>query len=123
MAIYYSLTAGGFYDTDATTYTDLPNDCIEITKSQHQNFINQIHSNNKKIVVQDGELVLVDIVHTVTWNDIRYDRNSILKNCDFTQVADYPGNKEKWAKYRQLLRDIPQNFSDPNKVIWPEQPS
>ena len=27
-----------------------------------------------------------------------------------------------WAAYRQQLRDIPQDYNDPDLVVWPEKP-
>lgn len=57
--------------------------------------------------------------------NIRIIRNSILKECDWTQVLDValsPEKKVEWATYRQLLRDFPETC-DPLNPIWPTQPS
>jgi hypothetical protein len=37
-----------------------------------------------------------------------------LISTDWTQLPDAPVNKEQWASYRQILRDLPskQNFAD-----------
>jgi hypothetical protein len=60
---------------------------------------------------------------TVTWETIRLDRNSLLNASDYTQIPDFPGDKEAWVAYRQQLRDIPQQFSDPKDVVWPTKPN
>jgi len=45
-------------------------------------------------------------------------RNQMLKDADWTQVADAPVDKTKWATYRQALRDITTQ-ADPFNIIWP----
>ena len=40
--------------------------------------------------------------------NMRQERNQLLKDCDFRVLSDYPGtNKEAWVLYRQELRDFP----------------
>lgn len=54
---------------------------------------------------------------------IRQARNSRLQDCDWTQLADAPqAIKDKWASYRQALRDVPQQSGFPINVQWPTQP-
>jgi len=52
------------------------------------------------------------------WQTIRIQRNQMLKDCDWTQLADSPVNKTAWAAYRQALRDITAQ-SDPFNIEWP----
>lgn len=43
-------------------------------------------------------------------NEIRYERNLLLRECDYLMIEDYPHNeeiKEEWKTYRQSLRDLP----------------
>lgn len=57
------------------------------------------------------------------WSIVRKKRNQLLGETDWTQNADVTqAIKDKWSPYRQLLRDIPQTFADPNDVVWPTQP-
>jgi len=56
------------------------------------------------------------------WNEIRSRRNGFLTQSDWTQLEDSKENKDAWAIYRQELRDIPQTFSTPESVIWPQKP-
>jgi hypothetical protein len=79
----------------------------------------------------DGMCCLVDVApltaeelqsRIVTqWTVIRSQRNQMLKDTDWTQLADAPVDKIVWAAYRQELRDITKQ-SDPFKIDWPKQP-
>ena len=65
--------------------------------------------------------------------ELRRKRNAFLRESDWTQFNDSPLNamqKESWAKYRQLLRDLPDNcspsFDDTGNLIganFPEKPA
>ena len=53
---------------------------------------------------------------------VRKTRGEKLAECDWTQVADAPVNKEAWATYRQALRDITTQTGFPWEVTWPDAP-
>jgi hypothetical protein len=58
------------------------------------------------------------------WATIRFNRNQLLTDSDWTQLNDAPLTTQKrneWATYRQALRDI-TNALTPNDVIWPTKP-
>ena len=55
--------------------------------------------------------------------NIRNQRNNLLQDCDWTQVADAPVDKAAWATYRQELRDITDQTGFPYNVIWPTPPA
>jgi hypothetical protein len=122
MTIYYSLSTNGFYDTEVIDYPTLPNDIIEITKEQHLNFIHNINMENKELVLQNGSLILQDLVRVPTWSEIRVKRNSLLVSSDYTQMSDFPGDKTAWTAYRQALRDLPQTYTNAEDIIWPTAP-
>lgn len=54
---------------------------------------------------------------------VREQRNTKLKDTDWTQVADAPVDKAAWATYRQALRDISAQQGFPWDVQWPEMPA
>jgi hypothetical protein len=59
----------------------------------------------------------------LTWQEIRYRRNSKISKTDWIFAPDVNiSNKEAWLTYRQALRDVPQNFSSPEEVVWPTEP-
>jgi hypothetical protein len=54
---------------------------------------------------------------------VRDDRNKRLADCDWTQGKDIPDDvSDRWAVYRQELRDIPQQPGFPWDITWPEVP-
>ena len=54
---------------------------------------------------------------------IRYTRDNLLKQSDWTQLPDVPQTlKETWATYRQALRDITLQAGFPHTVTWPTAP-
>ena len=58
-------------------------------------------------------------------SQIRVQRNNLLKQSDYTQIADNPDPKKaEWATYRQTLRDLPANITgDPRTFAdWPTDP-
>lgn len=62
-------------------------------------------------------------VPPLTWDDVRGERDRLLAASDWTQIPDSPlevAEKQEWAEYRQALRDVPQDFDDPDDVTWPE---
>jgi len=52
----------------------------------------------------------------------RNQRDNLLTQTDWTQVADAPVDKAAWAAYRQALRDVPQQIGFPTTITWPEKP-
>ena len=55
--------------------------------------------------------------------EFRKQRNFILFQTDWTQLADAPVDQAAWAEYRQELRDLPENTVDFDNVVWPTPPS
>lgn len=56
------------------------------------------------------------------WTGIRFQRDSLLASCDWTQLPDVEiSTKSAWATYRQALRDITSQV-DPFNIIWPTPP-
>lgn len=56
--------------------------------------------------------------------NIRGQRNQLLKDCDWTQIADCTADKTAWATYRQTLRDLPSTITEPRTFAdWPHDPN
>lgn len=53
---------------------------------------------------------------------LRLWRNSELKASDWTQVEDAPVDKSAWATYRQALRDLPNQSTNPDDLVFPVKP-
>ena len=66
------------------------------------------------------------------WEELRYLRNQRLTQSDWTQVYDAPLTelqKTAWQTYRQQLRDLPENITEPKPLVldsnypsWPTVP-
>jgi hypothetical protein len=64
-----------------------------------------------------------DATDEEVWMQFRFWRDRELAMTDKLMAPDYPlGNKEEWVEYRQALRDIPENFSNPREIQLPLQP-
>jgi len=58
--------------------------------------------------------------------ELKNRRNGYLRDSDWTQGNDAPltdAKKQEWATYRQALRDLPANTTDPANPAWPEPPN
>ena len=59
------------------------------------------------------------------WKIIRAERDKLLKESDYLILADAPVDetqKQEWTTYRQVLRDIPQDYDSPDEVVYPDKP-
>ena len=61
------------------------------------------------------------VEQTVNYNieDLRRERNQLLKDTDWTQIPDAPLSdemKNRYKQYRQALRDLPQNYGTINEL-------
>lgn len=58
------------------------------------------------------------------WDYLRRERNRLLTESDWSQTPDVPESiKSAYLTYRQALRDLPANTTDPENPAWPEKPS
>ncbi len=110
------------------TYINISADCI---KDQELNLLIPKDPSNRNYAeflelqtLGYAELVEPQPITPVTnWITVRVIRDLLLKESDWTTSSDAPvANKEAWIEYRQALRDLPQDFSDPNEVTWPQKP-
>ena len=53
--------------------------------------------------------------------NLRSKRNHLLAETDYLALADATLTDEMRA-YRQALRDLPANTTDPANVVWPVKP-
>lgn len=59
-------------------------------------------------------------------NMMRANRDQLLMNSDWTQMADSPlsdSKKQEWATYRQQLRDFPASWTPADTADFPDPPS
>jgi hypothetical protein len=57
------------------------------------------------------------------WERLRNRRNTLLAACDWAVLPDQPAARSSaWMTYRQALRDLPENTTDPRQAVWPTPP-
>ena len=84
-----------------------------------------IHDDGPKPTKKTLDDKWVQVQHDVKWDAVRAERDHRLGACDWTQLADNAltaPDIAAWAAYRQQLRDIPQDWNDPDLVVWPDKP-
>jgi hypothetical protein len=57
------------------------------------------------------------------WERLRLRRDGLLSQSDFRMISDAPWDTAPWAVYRQALRDLPEQTSDPREAVWPDPPA
>lgn len=87
--------------------------------------------NNEKKRIEDEKIA--EEMARDYWEELRDLRNLRLLECDWTQVADVQlsdAQKTEWTLYRQQLRDLPENITDPKPLVldynhssWPIIPT
>ena len=55
------------------------------------------------------------------WSKLRHDRNQLLADTDYLALSDVTLSSEM-TTYRQALRDLPANSTDPANPVWPTKP-
>ena len=56
---------------------------------------------------------------------VRMTRNGLLRDSDWTQLADVPLDADEvaaWVTYRQALRDLPSTSETGSGLTWPTPP-
>jgi len=113
----------GFY-ADEIHGKNIPTPNIAITEKEWQDALSNQHTRkvsmeNLKIV----ETMLPTPTRAECLTGIRYRRNQLLTQTDWTQLADSAmsdDQKTAWRNYRQALRDFPATCN-PYNPVWPEK--
>ena len=60
----------------------------------------------------DDEIITYYESYKTEWakEEMKQHRSMLLIECDYCALPDYP-DREKWIEYRQLLRDLPENWT------------
>lgn len=112
----------GFYDDKVSLFIPTPN--IEINAKDHLKHLNSLNKEQNQLTVIDGKVVASKRKVVLDWKGVRYERNLLLNQSDWTQLSDVPADlKAKWATYRQALRDLPETYENSEDVKWPKPPA
>jgi hypothetical protein len=55
------------------------------------------------------------------WKELRQERNRLIAETDYLALSDSTLTTEM-STYRQALRDLPANTTDPTNPVWPVKP-
>jgi len=134
------ITAHGEH-TEVFPNVSFPKEGLDLMWAQERNAYqiqsDKVHSQTEKLTsvepyIENGVVfdVIVEVKtqdeldaeKTQKANEVRYKRNALLTQSDWTQLADAPVDNLAWAVYRQALRDITLQAGFPFDVIFPVIP-
>jgi len=76
---------------------------------------------------EEFEAKLQELIDAQPWKELREERNKRIAQTDYLFTSDYPHAteevKQAWLDYRQALRDLPANTTDPENPVWPTAPN
>jgi|TARA_R100000479_G_scaffold112552_1_gene56819 hypothetical protein len=70
---------------------------------------------------EDEAALLAKDFSEENWQNLRATRNEKLAETDYLALSDVVMSDEMRA-YRQALRDLPANTTDPANPVWPVKP-
>lgn len=77
---------------------------------------NKIEVDETAITVKAAELQV-----EYQWKELRQQRNNLIAETDYLALSDATLTDEM-STYRQALRDLPANTTDPANPVWPTKP-
>ncbi len=110
------------------------NTLYKVIDSVYNDPISQYVTNLDDPILKDGIVYTVQLndrtpenILNYKWGEVRKTRDRMLIESDKHVLLDlwetYSDDlKIKIKQYRQNLRDLPQNFSDPDMISWPVNP-
>ena len=76
---------------------------------------------------EDFDTKYQELLSVQQWKELREERDKRIAQTDYLAIPDYPHPteeaKQTWLDYRQALRDLPSNTTDPENPAWPEAPN
>jgi len=64
----------------------------------------------------------IDAQPVLLMEGVRLKRNQLLAETDYLGLPDLGGFSAEMMAYRQALRDLPANTTDPANPVWPTKP-
>lgn len=113
----YKLSDNGVFDTEREAW--IPEDIGNYDWVVYQDWVDAGNTADPQYTEQE----LLDIA----WGDLRGERTTLLQATDFMMLTDVNSNyttteQNELTTYRQELRDLPDNTTDPNDITWPTKP-
>ena len=81
--------------------------------------------------IAEREAYVRDVLPGLQLEQLRAKRNQLLAETDWVTLKAIDDSNDGlgiqlpqvWMDYRQALRDLPANTSDPANVVWPTKPN
>ena len=112
-------------DSTSTGHVEYNDGTLNTTLSEIGIYSQAETTFNNELKIEQEEIQAIE--DAKDWSAIlRARRNAKLYRCDWTRMDDNglsTSKKNEWATYRQTLRDLPANTSDPRNPTWPSEPS
>ena len=112
-------------DSTSTGHVEYNDGTLNTTLSEIGIYSQAETTFNNELKIEQEEIQAIE--DAKDWGAILRDRrNAKLYRCDWTRMDDNglsTSKKNEWATYRQTLRDLPANTSDPRNPTWPSEPS
>ena len=72
--------------------------------------------------IQEREAYARDVLPLEQMAALRRQRDQLLAETDYLGLPDLGGFSAEMTAYRQALRDLPANTTDPANPVWPTKP-
>ena len=112
-------------DTTTMTYTYIWSDAEQTTLLRDDGAFIPADPANRDYAefLSSGAVAKLPSEAPVTWDAVRSKRDQLIRDTDWTMIPGASVDQAQWAAYRQILRDLPQTYTNPEDVVWPVQPS
>ena len=119
-----TLTVSDWYISDSPIVPVTPGIRLEVPEGLTWDVVKGVQDGEEVTLVSDPTKLQAKTA--AAWSQLRTERNARLAASDYTQLQDAHLSAEKksaWADYRQALRDLPDECTDPTQVDWPLDPT
>jgi|TARA_R100000084_G_scaffold52055_1_gene21664 hypothetical protein len=81
-------------------------------------------ANGNRIEIDQAlvDAAAIEVAAEKAWSDLRAERNRLLAETDWWALSDITMTDEE-RSYRESLRDLPANTTDPANPVWPTKPT
>jgi len=89
--------------------------------------INTVSGERTQVSLSDEQIQIREnfnqnIQPSIDVERLRQKRNQLLAETDYLGLPDLGGFSAEMTAYRQALRDLPANTTDPANPVWPTKP-
>ena len=117
----YNIKWSDSKDTFVMT-TDVDGKSVKVVESEEKDENGKVTKTNYKMSHFSGDDTAKDArVLAEKWASVRRDRDQRLAETDYLALSDSTLSSTM-KTYRQSLRDVPEDNSDPDNVSWPSKP-